>query len=81
MLGVTHGDALAVRLDIRSFGHPRQTAPRLLDHGRKSLGGVLLLSTIAQKFRMTLAPGYRVELLPSITLRPKHGVHARLTRR
>jgi cytochrome P450 len=42
---------------------------------------VLLLSTIAQKFRMTLVPGRPIELLPSITLRPKHGVHARLTRR
>jgi len=30
---------------------------------------------------MTLVPGHPIELLPSITLRPKHGVRARLARR
>jgi cytochrome P450 len=42
---------------------------------------VLLLSAIAQKFRMTLVPGHPIELLPSITLRPKHGIRVRLARR
>jgi cytochrome P450 len=36
---------------------------------------VLILATVLQRYRLELAPGYRLELFPSITLRPKHGVH------
>jgi cytochrome P450 len=46
-----------------------------------TMEAVLLLATIAQKFRMTLVPGHPIDLLPSVTLRPKHGVRARLARR
>jgi cytochrome P450 len=35
---------------------------------------VLILATIVSRFRLKLAPGFRLELLPSITLRPKRGV-------
>jgi cytochrome P450 len=35
---------------------------------------VLVLATILQRYRLELAPGYKLELFPSITLRPKHGV-------
>jgi cytochrome P450 len=35
---------------------------------------VLILATVLQNYRLELAPGYRLELFPSITLRPKHGV-------
>jgi cytochrome P450 len=35
---------------------------------------VLILATVLQRYRLELAPGYRLELFPSITLRPKHGV-------
>ena len=34
----------------------------------------LILAMIAQKFRLTLVPHHPIELLPSITLRPKQGV-------
>jgi len=34
----------------------------------------LILAMIAQKFRLTLVPQHPIELLPSITLRPKQGV-------
>lgn len=34
----------------------------------------LVLATVAQKFRLSLVPGQRVEPLPSITLRPKNGI-------
>ena len=34
----------------------------------------LILAMIAQKFRLTLIPEHPIELLPSITLRPKYGV-------
>jgi cytochrome P450 len=36
--------------------------------------GVLILATICQRYRMTPAPGFTLQLLPSITLRPKGGV-------
>lgn len=36
--------------------------------------GVLVLATIAQRFRMRLAPGHPVEMQPLVTLRPKHGM-------
>ncbi len=34
----------------------------------------LILATIAQCFRLTLAPGHRVTVDPLVTLRPKHGM-------
>jgi hypothetical protein len=38
------------------------------------MGGVLLLATIAQKWKLKLLPGHRVEPEPLITLRPKYGM-------
>ena len=35
----------------------------------------LLLATILQKYTPRLAPGFKVELQPRITLRPKYGMH------
>jgi len=43
--------------------------------------GVLLLAAIAQKWEMTLVPGFPVEPLAQITLRPKHGMKMKLKRR
>lgn len=43
--------------------------------------GILLLAAIAQKWDMTLEPGFPVELLAQITLRPKHGMRMKLTKR
>ncbi len=36
--------------------------------------GVLILATLAQKWKLSLAPGHPVELDPLFTLRPKHGM-------
>ena len=36
--------------------------------------GILLLATIAQRWRLRLEPGQRVETRPLITLRSKHGI-------
>ena len=36
--------------------------------------GALVLATIAQRYRMRLAPDQQVELRPIVTLRPKHGM-------
>jgi cytochrome P450 len=43
--------------------------------------GVLLLATLAQHWRMRLAPGYRAEMRPVVTLRPRHGMPMFLERR
>ena len=45
------------------------------------LEGTLLLATIAQKWRLRLVPGHRVEPKPVITLRPKYGMRMTLERR
>jgi cytochrome P450 len=42
---------------------------------------VLLLATIARKFRMCPIPGHPVEPLPSLTLRPKAGIWVELKKR
>lgn len=42
--------------------------------GFAMMEAVLLLASIAQKFYFTPAPGYSIEMLPSVTLRPKHGL-------
>lgn len=34
----------------------------------------LVLATIAQRFRLELVPGFQLQLVPSITLRPRHGI-------
>lgn len=40
--------------------------------------GVLVMATLARKWRMQLAPNHRVELQPLVTLRPKHGMKMKL---
>jgi cytochrome P450 len=35
---------------------------------------VLILAAVAQRFRLENAPGFTLQLVPSVTLRPKHGV-------
>ena len=42
---------------------------------------VLLLATIAQQFRLALAPGYSVALWPTVTLHPRYGMPMVITRR
>jgi cytochrome P450 len=42
---------------------------------------MLLLAAIAQKFHLDLVPGHPTAPLPSITLRPKHGIRMRLHER
>jgi cytochrome P450 len=42
---------------------------------------VLVLATIAQRWRVRLLPGYEAELEPRVTLRPKGGMPMTVTRR
>ncbi len=43
--------------------------------------GILLLATIARKWKLSLAPDQRIGLQPLITLRPKYGMRMRLESR
>jgi cytochrome P450 len=43
--------------------------------------GVLILATLAQQWRMRVAPDYKPELWPAITLRPRNGLPVTLERR
>ena len=42
---------------------------------------VLILATIARRYRLNLEPGQTLELLPSITLRPRRGLRMRVIAR
>ena len=42
---------------------------------------VLLVATIAQRFRIAVVPGHPVEPFASITLRPKYGLKATIAAR
>ncbi len=43
--------------------------------------GVLVIATIAQKWRVRHVPGHKVELSPRLTLRPKYGMKMTVSRR
>jgi cytochrome P450 len=43
--------------------------------------GVLILATLAQKWKLRLVPGHRVEPQPLITLRPKYGMQMQVEAR
>ena len=42
---------------------------------------VLILATVAQQYQVRLAPGFVAEPMPTITLRPRHGIQVVLARR
>jgi cytochrome P450 len=42
---------------------------------------VLILATIARRYRLIVEPGQTLQLLPSITLRPRHGLRMRVAGR
>jgi cytochrome P450 len=46
-----------------------------------TMEAVLVLATIAQRYQIRVAPDWPVEPLPTITLRPKHGIKVVLTQR
>jgi hypothetical protein len=43
--------------------------------------GILIIATIALKWKMRLVPGQRIKLDPAITLRPKYGIKMKLIQR
>jgi cytochrome P450 len=58
-------------------GGPR----RCIGEGFAWMEGILLIAALAQGWRMRLVPGQRVETMPVITLRPKHGIKMTLEKR
>jgi cytochrome P450 len=49
--------------------------------GFAMMEAVLLLATIAQEFQVDLIAGQSIEMLPSVTLRPKGGIRVKVRRR
>ncbi len=58
-------------------GGPR----RCIGEGFAQMEGVLLLATLARRWRLRLAPGHPVELFPEHLLRSKHGMLMRAEKR
>jgi cytochrome P450 len=56
-------------------------ARRCIGDSFAMMEAVLLLATIARRYHLELSPDARIELWPSITLRPKHGLPMVATRR
>jgi cytochrome P450 len=74
----TEAQATRPRFSFIPFGGgPRQC----IGEPFAMMEGVLLLATIAQKWRLTLLPGHIVEPQPLITLRPKYGIKMTVTER
>ena len=49
--------------------------------GFAMMEAVLLLATIAQQFRVRIAPGQKAKMQPTVTLRPRGGIQATLEQR
>ncbi len=59
----------------RGVYFPFGDGPRVcIGKGFAMMEALLLLATIAQNFQLELVPGHPIELQPSVTLRPKHGI-------
>lgn len=61
---------------------PFGAGPRLcIGEGFAWMEGTLLIAALARRWRLRLVPGHPVEVLPRVTLRPRHGMRMRLDRR
>jgi cytochrome P450 len=75
------GEEAAARLPRYAYfpfgGGPRQCIGNYF----ATMEAVLVLSTVAQSFRLRLVPGHAVELLPAMSLRPRDGVAVKVEKR
>lgn len=73
-----HGQLPEQRFAYLPFGG----GPRLCIGDRMAAyEAVLILAQVTQRFRLELAPGYPVTVLPQVTLRPREGLHMLPVRR
>jgi cytochrome P450 len=74
-------DGLAQRLPKYAYfpfgGGPRQC----IGNTFALMEAVLVLATMAQKFRITLVPDHNVRIWPAITLRPRNGIQVLVNQR
>jgi cytochrome P450 len=74
-------DGLAKRLPRFAY-FPFGGGPRAcIGNAFATMEAALVLATLAQRFRFTLAPGHRVATRASITLRPRYGMRMKLAAR
>lgn len=74
-------DDLAARLPKYAY-FPFGGGPRVcIGSSFAMMEAVLLLATIAQRFRLALVPEHPVALLPAMSLRPKNGIKVTLLKR
>lgn len=74
-------DGLARRIHRYAY-FPFGGGPRIcIGSGFAMMEAVLLLATVARRYRLALAPGAAIKPLPTMTLRPEHGVGVILHRR
>jgi len=74
-------DGLAKRIHRYAY-FPFGGGPRIcIGNGFAMMESVLLLATIARRYRLSLAKGAVVRPLPTMTLRPERGVHVTLAAR
>jgi cytochrome P450 len=75
------GDESTSRLPKYAY-FPFGGGPRLcIGNYFATMEAVLILATIARRFRLRLAPGEKTEVLPALSLRPKHGLKVKLEAR
>ena len=74
-------DGLAQRLPKYAY-FPFGGGPRVcIGNTFAMMETVLVLATLARRYRFTLVPGHTVRVLPTFTLRPENGLPAVLTPR
>jgi cytochrome P450 len=74
-------DGLAKRLPRFAY-FPFGGGPRAcIGNAFATMEAIFILATVAQRFRLSLAPGRRVKPRASITLRPRHGLRMHVSER
>jgi cytochrome P450 len=75
------GEDLAKRIPKFAYFPFGGGARRCIGDSFAMMEAVLLLASIARRFRLDLVPNQKIEFWPSITLRPRHGIAMKLSRR
>ena len=77
--GPSDGTTTSIKRLPRCAYFPFGDGPRIcIGNHFAMMEAVLILATIARRYRLSVEPGQTLELLPSITLRPRHVLGMRL---